>query len=85
MQKVRYIRLIFLAVGLIGALLGLAFSKSNNVLSPVFLVVAGIGVLGHVIYTMIAWHCPHCGRLLPTKHGFWSKYCPYCGEMLDKK
>lgn len=83
MQKVRYIRLIFLAVGLIGALLGLAFSKSNSALSPVFLVVAGIGVLGHVIYTMIAWHCPHCERLLPTKHGFWSKYCPYCGEKLD--
>lgn len=83
MKKIRYIRLIFLAIGLIGAVLGLMFSKSNSVLLPVFLVVAVIGCFGHVIYTMVAWRCPHCGRLLPTKHGFWSKYCPYCGEKLD--
>jgi hypothetical protein len=46
-------------------------------------VLAAIGVFGHLVYTLIAWHCPHCGRLLPTKHGFWSQYCLYCGEKLD--
>ena len=83
MQKVRQIRLVLLAIGLIGALLGLVFAKSNSALTPVFLVLAAIGVFGHLVYTLIAWHCPHCGRLLPTKHGFWSQYCPYCGEKLD--
>ncbi len=83
MQKVRKIRLVLIAIGLIGAVLGLVFAKSNSALSPVFLAVAAIGMFGHVIYTLVAWHCPHCGQLLPVKHGFWSKFCPHCGKELD--
>ena len=83
MQKVRIIRLVWIGIGLIGALLGIVFAKSNPALSPVFLAIAPIGMLGHTIYTLVAWRCPHCGRLLPVKHGFWSKFCLYCGKELD--
>ena len=84
MQRVRKIRLAWLAVSLVGALSALLFAKSNNiVLTVIFLVIAAIGAIGELVYTLMAWHCPHCGRLLPTKHGFWSQYCPYCGEKLD--
>jgi zinc transporter ZupT len=83
MQKIRKIRLTLLAIGLVGAVLGMVFAKSNSALIPVFLVLAAGGMFGHLIYTLVAWRCPHCGRLLPTKHAFWSKYCPYCGKELD--
>jgi hypothetical protein len=65
-------------------LLALLFSKSGNiVLTVIFLAIAAIGAIGQFVYTLAAWRCPHCDRLLPTKHGFWSKFCPYCGERLD--
>ena len=83
MQKIRNVRLVLIGIGLIGAILGMVFATSNPALSPVFLTIAGIGAFGHIIYTLVAWHCPHCGRLLPTKHSFWSKFCPYCGKELD--
>ncbi len=84
MKKVRNIRLAWLGVSLFGAFPALLFSKSGNiVLTVIFLVIAAIGAVGELAYTLLAWRCPHCGRLLPTKHGFWSKFCPYCGEQLD--
>jgi hypothetical protein len=84
MQKIRKTRLILLAIGLVGAVLGMVFAKSNSALTPAFLVLAAGGVFGHLIYTLVAWRCPHCGQLLPVKHGFWSKYCQYCGKELDE-
>lgn len=84
MKKVRNIRLAWLGVSLFGALLALLFSKSGNiVLTVIFLAIAAIGAIGQFVYTLTAWRCPHCDCLLPTKHGFWSKFCPYCGERLD--
>jgi hypothetical protein len=84
MKKVRNIRLAWLAVSAFGALPALLFSKSGNiVLTVIFLAIAAIGAIGQFVYTLTAWRCPHCDRLLPTKHGFWSKFCPYCGERLD--
>ena len=83
MKKVRYIRMILWGAALLAALLGLWSTRSGGALTPIFMVIALVGVIGEVVYTLIAWRCPHCGRLLPTKQGFWSKYCMYCGEELD--
>lgn len=84
MNKIRKTRIILMLAGLAFALLGLLFAKSGiTFLTPLFLVLAFGGILGHLVYTLACWRCPHCGRLLPIKNGMWNKHCPHCGEEPD--
>lgn len=83
MQKIRIIRLVLIGVGLIGALMGLLCARSNSAFAAVSMAIAFACIFGHLIYTLVAWRCPHCGRLLPVKGGFWNKFCLYCGKELD--
>ena len=84
MKKVRKVRMILMLGGLAAALLGMLFAKLHILsLTRLFLVLAFAGIIGHLIYTLMFWHCPHCQKFLPMKGNFWSKYCPHCGKKLD--
>lgn len=76
--------MILLLGGLAAALLGMLFANLKIlILTRFFLVLAFAGTVGHLIYTLMFWHCPHCQQFLPMKGNFLSKYCPHCGKKLD--
>jgi len=70
-------RQIYLGVGagaLLIVLMGVVMQSTR-----VELVGAGIMVLD-MIFHLITYHCPHCGRYLGRT---WGDYCPFCGGDLD--
>lgn len=84
MGKVRKIRFILLLTTLGSALLGTLFAKLAITAAAVFfLSLAFFSCIGELVYTLIFWRCPSCGRHLPIKGAFWGAYCPYCGDSLE--
>jgi len=85
MSKVRKIRLVLLLTGVGTALLSLLFIKlSMATPAVIFLILAAVCCIGELVYNLIFWRCPSCGRLLPIKGFLWSQYCPRCGEYLEE-
>ena len=83
MNKIRFIRIALISAGFFAAILAILFARSNSMLSAAFVIITAVMLIGHTVYTIIFWHCPHCGKLLPTKNGMWNKHCPHCGKELD--
>lgn len=47
--------------------------------------IAGAGmviIVGTLIFHLIFYRCPHCGKYLDRSRG---DYCPYCGEELEEE
>lgn len=47
-----------------------------------FAVLAILMIIGYLIFSILYWRCPSCGKLLPEKQ-INTQYCPRCGEFLD--
>lgn len=71
------INAICLALLAVGALIGV-----GGALSEMYVIVAiGMGIIVcAMIFRVIFYRCPHCGRYLDRSTG---KYCPYCGKPVN--
>lgn len=74
-KQIRVRTYIILGVGLLIALLGIAFHEQT------FLIVLGlllmfVSIFHHVLF----YRCPHCGQFLDRSTG---DYCPGCGKNVN--
>ncbi len=63
--------LLILAAGAVVGLIGACFEIK-------FLAMMGLILLvGDIIFRLVYYRCPHCGKYLDRSTG---DYCPYCGK-----
>jgi hypothetical protein len=74
-QKARMIVWTIFLLALVISVIGLLFDSD-------FLVVIGvIVIICDLIFHIIFYRCPHCGRYLDRNTG---DYCPYCGKEVNR-
>jgi len=78
--KPRQIRKILL----IAVVIGLAVVMTGEYLFQKLIYnMVGMGIIiATVIFDVIFYRCPHCGRFLSKSTG---QFCPFCGEDMDEE
>ena len=77
MKKIEIRSLLILALGSLTAFTGAIFFSSE------FLIFIGLGIMvSSIIYHLIFYRCPHCGKYLYRNNG---DFCQYCGKNLNEK
>lgn len=70
-KQVNMYFLLILAAGAVVGLLGVRFEIK-------FLAMMGLILLaGDIVFRLVTYRCPHCGKYLDRSTG---DYCPYCGK-----
>lgn len=76
--KLKVVNGIFILALLVGAVVGLYGACAESVL----LCGTGMAVIfGDILFRIIFYRCPHCGKFLDRSEG---KFCPHCGEEIDE-
>ena len=44
-------------------------------------VIGMVLMFGDIIFRLVCYRCPHCGKYLDRSKG---DYCPYCGESMNQ-
>lgn len=73
-KKVRAIMWLIFALGILAA--GAGISLQWDPLCYLGILV----MLGGVVFHLIFYRCPHCGKFLDRSTG---DYCPYCGQRVN--
>ena len=74
-KKVNQLFGIILFVSAVIAFYG-AFSENT-----IFSGIGMVGMMGAILFKVIFYRCPYCGKYLDRSTG---KYCPYCGKMIPE-
>ena len=70
-----------LVIGII-LILGIMISFFGLLKENTSLIIVGMVIMcGAIIFRLIFYRCPHCGKYLDRSTG---QYCPYCGEEVNK-
>jgi len=71
LRRVEMIFGIIPAFGFLAAMCGAALEKS------ILIAVGMAAMVGALVFRIVFYRCPHCGRYLDRNSG---KYCQYCGK-----
>ena len=72
-KTVNSIYIFLLILGAAMAFAGLEFGKPLTILGILMLI-------GNMMFRLICFRCPHCGRYLDRSSG---EFCPYCGKTIE--
>ena len=78
MSRLKKINIIYTVILIVG---GILCAGGTYIQNTILTFIGFSCIVGAVIYRLLIYRCPHCGKYLDRSKG---QYCPYCREDVNK-